>query len=74
MRRPTHKLVLHEPDGRRLLLHEAQPVGRQRGKYYCKYCYKTHRSWWRMADEEYPGPAIICGHCEHVSLIEYAEQ
>jgi len=69
---PTHRSELREPHGR-VTIYETLPVGREPGKFYCKYCYRTHRQWWRMDDAEYSaGPTILCGYCEHTSLIEYA--
>jgi hypothetical protein len=59
---------------------DVKPVGKAKGvKGYCKYCYRTHRSWWLMPKEEYPAPeygdadtrAFLCGYCEHVSLSCY---
>lgn len=70
--KPSHRAVMWGRAGPRLIA-EIFPVGREPGKFYCKYCYRTHRQWWRMDDAEYSaGPTILCGYCEHTSLIEYA--
>jgi hypothetical protein len=68
-RHPTHKMTLYERGGR-ITVFEQSPIGREPGTFYCKYCYTTHRNWWRMPDEP---PVILCGRCEYTSLIEFAQ-
>jgi hypothetical protein len=75
---PSHRPTISFPHRRgTFVICDVKPVGKARGvKGYCKYCYRTHRSWWLMPKEEYPAPgygdadtrAFLCGYCEHVSL------
>ena len=65
-------MTLREPGGR-ITVFEEKPAGREPGTFYCKYCYTTHRNWWRMPASAYGDePIILCGRCEHTSLIEFA--
>lgn len=76
--RPSHRLVMHVPHVGPQLVSEVFPTGRARGfRGYCKYCYRTHRQWWLMPEDEYPHNkrlaiedqrGMLCGYCEHVSL------
>jgi len=72
---PTHRMTLSIPHGETYVT-EVKPTGRAKGfRGWCKYCYRTHGSWWLMPDGEYPKidgetdcRAMLCGYCEHVSL------
>jgi hypothetical protein len=82
MRKPSHRPMVSIPHGGTFVLCDIKPVGRAMGSGWCKYCYRTHRSWWLMPEEEYPPHdalgdadqrAILCGYCEHVSLACFAD-
>lgn len=69
---PTHRQTLYIPGGGEKVF-ETKPTGRAKGlKAYCKYCYRTHRQWWQMREEDYGADVILCGYCEYTSLKENA--
>lgn len=52
------------------------PIAKQPGKFYCKYCYRTHQNWWDMTPSHgiiEGQPIILCGYCEHTSALVNAE-
>ena len=75
---PSHRATLTVPHGETYVVADIRPTGRARGlRGSCKYCYRTHKSWWLMPPEEYEfgAPenepdkrALLCGYCEHVSM------
>jgi hypothetical protein len=84
VRRPTHRTVMYLPNGPPVVVCDIEPTSLARGvRGYCKYCYRTHKSWWLMPAEEYPvvietgddddTRALLCGYCEHVSLAVFMD-
>ena len=68
---PSHRTTLsHHVPGvgyvRRVVV-EVFPVKKLKVQGYCKYCYTTHRDWWKLPRDQYDEPAVLCGRCEHCS-------
>jgi len=70
---PSHRPTFTDWNGV-TTVSETMPIGKAKGvEGYCKYCYRTHRSWWAMDPREsFEGSTLLlCGHCEHTSLERY---
>jgi hypothetical protein len=69
---PHHQMLLYPPSGPPVPLSDETPVAKIAGRYWCKYCYRTHTSWWMMRQNVSAVDdlvIILCGHCEHTTGI-----
>lgn len=69
---PTHKAVFYPPRQPPKILSECVPIMRaDEYEATCKYCYEHHRNWWLMDRRDYDDyDVVLCGECEHTSLME----
>ena len=71
---PTHRVEMYVPGEGTVVISETYPVGKSKIRGYCKYCYTTHRNWWKMRPEDYDTEdALLCGNCEHCSLKDWTQ-
>jgi hypothetical protein len=49
---PYHVSTLHLPSGQTQEI-RTYPIAKAKGRFYCKYCYTTHRDWWQMDSKDY---------------------
>jgi hypothetical protein len=72
-KRPTHQNVLYPPRCPPQVISACVPVEKLTVRQYCKHCYRTHRQWWLMDQDDYDvegSTIILCGSCEHTGAQE----
>ena len=65
---PCHYATVYVPGQGWKEVGHTFPIGKAKGRHYCKYCYQTHTDWWEMNPKDYGDDnVLLCAKCEHTS-------